>query len=437
MGLKGKITVMNFLQFFVWGAWLLSFGKYLGETLHFKGEQIGAIFMTLGIASLFMPGVMGIIADRWLSANKLYALAHILGAFLLFLAARQTEYNSLYIVMLLYLMLYMPTIALDNTVSYCLLEKGGYDIVKTFPPIRVWGTVGFIIAVWLIDLLGEGFQNLQQMLNTTFPEYLTQSWGMSNMQLYFSAFFSLVLGLYALTLPNCGIEKTNEKKTLVQALGLDAFVLFKESKMAVFFIFSMLLGAALQITNMWGEAFLHDFGKIEAYKNSFAVTHNGILMSVSQMSETLFILTIPFFLKKFGIKKVMIMSMLAWVFRFGLFGIGSPEGIGLVLLVLSMIIYGMAFDFFNISGSLFVEMEAKPNIRASAQGLFMIMTNGLGAMIGAYGSGLIIDMFTNNGIRNWQTIWFIFSAYALVITVLFIFMFKYKHNPDAIKEIKH
>ena len=416
MGIKGRITLMNFLQFFVWGAWLLSFGKYLGVTLHFSGEQIGAIFMTLGIASLFMPGVMGVIADRWLSANKLYAITHILGAFLLYLAAQQTQYDGLYIVMLLYLMLYMPTIALDNTVSYCLLEKEGYDIVKTFPPIRVWGTVGFIAAVWIIDLLG---------------------WGLSNYQLYFSAAFSLILGLYSLTLPNCGIEKTGEKKTLAQSMGLDALVLFKNGKMAIFFIFSMLLGAALQITNMWGEAFLHDFGKIAQYKDSFAVTHNGILMSVSQMSETLFILTIPFFLKKFGIKKVMLMSMFAWVFRFGLFGIGSPEGIGLGYLILSMIIYGMAFDFFNISGSLFVEIEAEPKIRASAQGLFMIMTNGFGAMIGAYGSGVIIDMFTNNGNKNWQDIWFIFSTYALVIAILFMIFFKYKHNPEAVTNVKH
>jgi len=246
-----------------------------------------------------------------------------------------------------------------------------------------------------------------------------------------------VLGLYSLTLPGCTIEKSKARKTLSQALGLDAFVLFKNKKMAIFFIFSMLLGAALQITNMWGEAFLHDFGKIAAYKDAFAVTHNGILMSVSQMSETLFILTIPFFLKKFGIKKVMLMSMFAWVFRFGLFGIGSPVGLGLGFLVLSMIIYGMAFDFFNISGSLFVEMEAEPKIRASAQGLFMIMTNGLGAMIGAYGSGVIIDLFTHNGNRDWQTIWFIFAAYALVIGVTFMFLFKYKHNPEAMKVVKH
>ncbi len=407
---------MNFLQFFVWGAWLLSFGKYLGATLHFSGEQIGAIFMTLGIASLFMPGLLGIVADRWVRPDRLYALVHILGAGLLYYAAKETSFDGLYWVMLLYLMLYMPTIALDNTVSYCILEKHHYDIVKVFPPIRVWGTIGFIIAVWLIDLLG---------------------WGLSNMQLYFSAVFSLVLGLYSLTLPGCPIEKSKAKKTLVQALGLDAFVLFKNRKMAIFFIFSMLLGAALQITNMWGEAFLHDFGKIAEYKNAFAVTHNGILMSVSQMSETLFILTIPFFLKKFGIKKVMLMSMFAWVFRFGLFGIGTPVGMGLVWLILSMIIYGMAFDFFNISGSLFVEMEAEPKIRASAQGLFMIMTNGLGAMIGAYGSGVIIQALTHNGIRDWQTIWFIFAAYALVIGVTFMILFKYKHNPEAMEMVKH
>ncbi len=416
MGIKFRLTVMNFLQFFVWGAWLLSFGKYLGATLHFSGEQIGAIFMTMGIGSLFMPGLLGIVADRWISPNKLYALVHFLGAFLLYWAAKQTGFDALYWIMLLYLMLYMPTIALDNTVSYCILEKRGFDIVKDFPPIRVWGTIGFIIAVWLIDLLG---------------------WGLSNMQLYFSAVFSMVLGLYSLTLPGCPIEKAKAKKTLVQALGLDAFVLFKNKKMAIFFIFSMMLGASLQITNMWGEAFLHEFGKIAIYKGTFAVRNNGILMSVSQMSETLFILTIPFFLKRFGIKKVMLMSMFAWVFRFGLFGIGNPVGIGLVFLLLSMVIYGMAFDFFNISGSLFVEAEAEPKIRASAQGLFMIMTNGLGAMMGAYGSGVIVETYKNGNTHNWQAIWFIFAAYALVVGVTFMFLFKYKHDPESLKVVRH
>ncbi len=414
--LKLRLTILNFLQFFVWGAWLLSFGKYLGATLGFSGEQIGKIFMTMGIASLFMPGVMGIIADRWVSPNKLYAFSHLIGAFLLYLASKETTFGPLYTVILIYLMLYMPTIALDNSICYCLLSRKNYDVVKVFPPIRVWGTIGFIIATWITDLMG---------------------WGVKPTQLYFAAISSLLLGVYALTLPDCGVNKSAEKRTLAQALGLDAFVLFKDKRMAIFLIFSMLLGAALQITNMWGEAFLHDFGIRPEYTNAFAVKHNGILMSLSQISETLFILTIPFFLKRFGIKRVMLMSMFAWFFRFGLFGVGSPTGLGLVALILSMIVYGMAFDFFNISGSLFVETEVDKKIRSSAQGLFMIMTNGLGAMMGAYGSGLIVDLFTKNGIRNWPNIWFTFASYALVIAILFMILFKYKHDPEKIQTINH
>jgi len=402
---------MNFLQFFIWGAWLLSFGKYMYATLGFSGQEIGAIFMALGIASLFMPAVIGIIADRWMSANKVFGILHLLGAILLYFAAGETTFSGLYPVMLIYLMLYMPTISLDYSISYFLLDKAKYDVVKAFPPVRVWGTVGFVLAVWIIDYLG---------------------WGINEYQLYFSAVFSVVLGVYSFTLPDCTVEKSDKKKSLMESLGLDAFKLFKEKRMAIFLIFSVLLGAALQITNMWGEAFIHDFSNVEGYKDAFAVKYNGFIMSISQISETLFILTIPFFLKRFGIKKVMLMSMFAWVLRFGLFSIASPLGIGLVFLILSMIIYGLAFDFFNISGSLFMEKETKPEIRASAQGLFLIMANGFGAMIGAYGSGWIIDEYTIEGVKQWDHIWLIFSAYALVIGVLFFFMFKYKHNPDEI-----
>jgi len=414
--IKFKLTILNFLEFFVFGAWLLSFGKYMFATLHFSGTQIGAVFMTLGLASLVMPGIMGIIADKWLGPNKLFAILHILGGVLLYFLAQQHDFNGVYLFTLLYLMLYMPTIALDNTISYCILERNNYDVVKTFPPIRVWGTIGFILATWITDGFG---------------------WGINENQFYFAATASVLLGLYTFMLPDCPVEKTGEKKTLVQALGLDAFVLFKDKKMAIFFIFSMLLGAALQITNMWGEAFLHDFGNNPLFKDAVIVKHNGFVMSLSQISETIFILTIPFFLKRFGIKKVMIMSMLAWFLRFGLFGIGSPVGVGAVAIILSMIVYGMAFDFFNISGSLFVEQETNPKIRASAQGLFIIMTNGFGAMIGAYGSGYIIDLLTKDGVKDWQNIWFIFAIYALVIAILFTILFKYKHNPDKLGEIKH
>jgi NHS family xanthosine MFS transporter len=373
------------------------------------------VFMTLGFASLIMPGVMGVIADKWMSANKLFALSHIAGAVLLAWLAQQNDFNGVFLVTLLYLMLYMPSIALDNTISYCLLVKNDMDVVKEFPPIRVWGTVGFIIATWVTDLMG---------------------WGTSHMQFYFAAGVSLLLGLYTLTLPDCPPDKTSEK-TLAQSFGLDALKLFKNKLMALFFVFSMLLGAALQITNMWGEAFLHDFGDIKEYADAFIVKYNGMVMSLSQISETVFILTIPFFLKRFGIKTVMLMSMLAWFLRFGLFAVGSPVGIGAVAIILSMIVYGMAFDFFNISGSLFVEKEVSPKIRASAQGLFMIMTNGIGAMLGAYLSGLVVDMFTHDGHRDWQMIWTVFAVYALIVAILFAVSFKYKHNPDETFEVTH
>ena len=415
MNIKFRLTVLNFLEFFVFGAWLLSFGKYMGAGLHFTGMQIGSIFMTLGFASLIMPGIMGIIADKW-SPNKLFAISHIAGAVLLYMMAQQTQYDGLFLYTLLYLMLYMPSIGLDNTVSYCILERNKMDVVKEFPPIRVWGTVGFIIATWITDWFG---------------------WGLNAGQFYFAAAASLALGLFTFSLPDCKNEQKQSKKNWVEAFGLHAFKLFADYKMFVFFIFAMLLGAALQVTNMWGEAFLHDFGGNALFKDSIIVKYNGFVMSLSQISETLFILTIPFFLKKFGIKKVMLMSMLAWFLRFGLFGVGNPVGLGAVAIILSMIVYGMAFDFFNISGSLFIEQETEKDIRGAAQGLFIMMTNGFGAMIGAYGSGYIIDMYTRDGVKDWPHIWMIFSLYALVIAILFALLFRYKHRPENIQTISH
>lgn len=414
MSIKSRLVLLNFLEFFAWGAWLLSAGAYMYVSLKFTGLQIGAVYGTLGIASLFMPAIMGIIADKWLNAERVFGLSHIILGILLFWITTVTDFNTFYFIVFLISMFYMPTIALNNSISYAILEKNNFDIVTVFPPIRVWGTVGFIIAAWIVDVLG---------------------WKVGKEQFLVSAIASIVLGIYAFMLPACPPVKSTEKKSLIQRFGLDAFVLFKNRKMAVFFIFSLLLGAALQITNIWGVPFLEDFAL--DYKGYFAVEHSLFLMTLSQISETLFILTIPFMLKRFGIKKVMLMSMLAWVLRFGFFGIGNPAG-GFVFLILSMIIYGMAFDFFNISGSLFVEKESKPSMRSSAQGLFMLMTNGLGAVFGAYASGFIIDLYTlNDGTKNWQTIWFIFAAYALIVTIAFAFLFKYKHNPNDISNIKH
>lgn len=419
MSVKHRLVIMNFLQFFVWGAWLISLGGYMGGSLHFEGGQIGAIFATMGIASLIMPGLVGILADKWVNAERLLGICHLLGAVFLFYASTAISYDQMYWAMLLNLLVYMPTLSLTNTVSYNALENNNFDIVKDFPPIRVWGTVGFICAMWAVDL--TGFKH-------------------SCAQLYVSAGAALVLGLYSFSLPKCPPAKS-ESKTLLSSFGLDALVLFKRKKMAIFFLFSMLLGAALQITNSYGDLFLSSFKGIPEYANSFGVTHSVILLSISQMSETLFILAIPFFLRRFGIKQVMLISMTAWVLRFGLFGLGNP-GSGLPLLILSMIVYGMAFDFFNISGSLFVEIETTPQIRASAQGLFFMMTNGLGAIMGGYASGAIVDLFSKYETvagqtqvisRDWQSIWFIFAAYALAIGILFALVFKYKNGSKMVK----
>ena len=407
MSVRFRLTVMNFMQFFVWGSWLISLGTYMIVTLGLTGGQVGSIYATMGVGSLFMPGVMGIVADRWMNAERVYGICHLVGAGLLLWASTVKDFDRLYVIMLLNAMVYMPTIALNNTVSYKVLEQKGFNVIQKFPPIRVWGTVGFVAAMWMVDFAG---------------------WTKSGLQLHISAGAALLLGFYAFTMPKCLPAKSGGKRRLVSAFGFDAFVLFRRQQTLVFFIFAMLLGAALQITNAFGGAFLDDFKT--AYPGTFGVEHPNLLLSISQISETLFILTIPFILQRFGIKKVMLTSIFAWVFRFGLFAVGDP-GAGLWMLVLSMIVYGMAFDFFNISGSLFVDRESDADIRASAQGLFMIMTNGLGAFVGGMGSGWVVDHFTVNGMKDWQSIWLAFAGYALILGIVFPLVFKYRHEPGA------
>jgi NHS family xanthosine MFS transporter len=390
---------MIFLQYAVWGAWLISLGAYLGGVLHFDGVQTGSIFAAMGIGSLFMPAIMGVIADRWVPAQKVLGCCHIAAALLLIAAAPQTDYARLYPLLLLSVMFYMPTIALSSSAAYSALSRAGMDAVKAFPPIRVWGTVGFICAMVAVDLL-----KLAASAN----------------QLYLSAALGLTLGAYAFTLPGCAVSRSAESKSWVESLGLKAFSLFKQKKMAIFFTFSMLLGMSLQITNAFGNDYLtNHFGNMPEYEGTFGVEHANILISLSQLSETLCILLIPFFMSRFGIKKVMLISMLAWVFRFGLLGAGNP-GYGVWMLILSMLVYGVAFDFFNISGSLFVEQETDSAVRSSAQGVFMIMTNGFGALIGSYVAGAVVDAY------GWPFSWYIFSAYALTVAVVFALQFKPK-----------
>jgi NHS family xanthosine MFS transporter len=413
MNIKLRLIVMSFLQFFIWGSWLITIGAYWFQTKHWSGAQFGAIFSTMGIAAIFMPSLMGIVADKWVNAEKLFGILHILGGIVLFTVPLVNTPGVMFWVMLLNMMFYMPTLALSIAVAYTVLKSRGGDVVKDYPPVRVWGTVGFIVALWVVSLL---------KIET------------SASQFYVASCAAFALGFYAFTLPKCPPQLgRGQQKSLVDALGLKSFTLFRSRKMGIFFIFAMLLGAALQLTNAYGDTFLHDFATVGVYQDTIAVKYPAIIMSISQISETLFILAIPFFLKRFGIKQVMVISMIAWVLRFGLFAYGNP-GDGLWMIVLSCIVYGMAFDFFNISGSLFVETQTDPAIRASAQGLFMMMTNGFGAVLGSSLSGIIIQQYFTypDNSKDWHSIWISFALYSLAIAVMFIVLFKHKHDPDAL-----
>ena len=427
MNAKVKLTVLNFMEFAVWGAYLTSMGTYLARVG--MAGQIGWFYSVQGFVSLFMPALMGIVADRWMEAQRLLSLSHLLaGIFMLaasvygYQAGDAVQFAPLFTLYTLSVAFFMPTIALSNSVAYSALDQAGLDTVKAFPPIRVFGTVGFIISMWIVDLGG--------MQSTP-------------LQFGWSGLLSIVMAAYAITMPHCPVS-TGSRKSLSDALGLKAFALFRNYRMALFFIFSMFLGVCLQITNGFANPFITSFQNIDAFKDTFGVQHANILISLSQMSETLCILLIPFFLKRFGIKRVMLLAMLAWVLRYLFFAVGDP-GSGVVWFVLSMIVYGVAFDFFNISGSLFVDKETSLDIRNSAQGLFMMMTNGLGASIGTLSAQMVIDRYVNSLGANadpmavwqgWNTCWYIFAGYALVVAVAFAIMFRYKHEPEAMKPVK-
>lgn len=416
MNIKARLILMNFLQFAVWGAYLTSMGTYLaGIGL---GNHIGIFYAMQGIVSLFMPAIMGIIADRWVPAQRLLGICHLLAALFMggagyygTVSGNAASFEVLFAFYSVSVAFYMPTLALSNSVAYSALDQAGLDTIKAFPPIRTFGTIGFICSMWLVDLLG--FQATPNQFFTC------AAWG-------------VLLALYANTLPECPTSGGGqEKKSFVEALGLKAFLLFKQRKMAVFFIFSMLLGVSLQITNGFANPFITSFSVIPEYANTFGVQHANLLISLSQISETCCILLIPFFLGRFGIKRVMLIAMGAWVLRFALFGAGNP-GNGVWMFILSMLIYGVAFDFFNVSGSLFVDKETDISIRSSAQGLFIIMTNGIGATVGTLSAQWVVNRFvdfnsTAPQIEGWSCAWYIFAGYALIVAVVFAFVFKYKH----------
>ena len=418
MNTKVRLIVMNFLEFAVWGAYLTSMGGYLAKVG--LAENIGWFYSVQGFVSLFMPALIGIVADRFVPAQKMLGISHLLAGTFMALAGYMgmthgdnVTFGQIFPLYALSVAFFMPTLGLSNSVSYSALDRAGLDTVKAFPPIRVFGTVGFICSMLLVDV--TGFQY-------------------SYMQYFTSAVFGLLMAGYSLTLPHCPVNRMKEKKSLADALGVRAFALFKQRKMAIFFIFCVMLGVCLQITNGFANPFLNSFASIPEYADAFGVRHANVLISLSQMSETFCLLLIPFALKRLGIKWVMLVAMFCWVLRFSLFGFGNP-GSGLWMFILSMLVYGIAFDFFNISGSLFVNQETDISIRSSAQGLFFMMTNGLGATIGTFTAQKVVNCFvdfnsTAPQVEGWSTSWLIFAGYALVITVLFACIFKDKYNTN-------
>ena len=412
-----RLSLLNFVEFAVWGSYLTSLGNFLAHQ-GFQSE-IGWFYAVQGIVSLIMPSVVGIIADRWIPAQRMLSLCHLLAGLFMALAgvycmtSGTIQFAPLFTLYTVSVAFFMPTIGLNNSVAFNALTKSGMDTIKDFPPIRIWGTIGFICAMLFVNFAGPADAKFQ----TTY------------MQLFVSAAFSLVMVFYALTMPQCPVNKGSKNGSLVDALGLKAFTLFKQKKMAIFFIFSMLLGVSLQITNGYANPYITFFKSVPEYASAWAARNANAIIAISQISETCCILLIPFCLKKFGIKGVMLMSMFAWVLRFGLFGTGNPDG-GLWMLILSCIVYGVAFDFFNVSGGLYVDKETTSDIRSSAQGLFMIMTNGFGATIGTLAAMAVVNanvVFSDPvemQLEGWRTSWLIFAAYALVVALLFIFIFK-------------
>ncbi|MBO5419850.1 MAG: MFS transporter [Bacteroidales bacterium] len=413
--IKLRLIVMNIIQWAVWGSYLTSMGSYLASVG--LATRIGIFYSMQGIVSIFMPTLMGIIADKFIPAQKLLGMcqgiagAAMLGAgFYGMTAGTEVSFAVLFSLYALSVAFYMPTIALSNSVAYNILERNGYDTVKDFPPIRVFGTIGFICAMLFVNFVknGDGVQ-FQHTYN----------------QFFVSGILGVAMFIYCFTLPECPCSKNStESQSLIERLGLNAFSLFRDRNMAIFFIFSMLLGVALQITNGFANPFISHFQGIEEFKNAWGAQNANALISISQVSETLGILLIPVAMRLFGIKKVMLIAMFAWVLRFGLFGAGDP-GSGVWMLILSMIVYGVAFDFFNISGSLYVNMRTSGKIQNSAQGLFMLMTNGIGATIGTLCAQAVVNHFVYNAAeQNWSAAWYVFAAYALVVAILFMILFK-------------
>jgi nucleoside transporter len=390
-----KLSTMMFLQYFIWGSWYVTLATYLGQTLKFEGGQIGRAYGTTALAAIIAPFFVGLVADRFFATERIMAVLYFLGAGAMWMASNQTDFGSFYPLLLAYTLTYMPTLALTNSLSFRHMDDPG----KEFPGIRVLGTISWIVAGLIIGAL--------RLEPTATP-------------LRIAAATSALMGVYAFFLPHTPPARRGEKVTVRDVLGLDALSLMKERSFAVFVLGSFLLCIPLQFYYTFTNLFLNELGVVNAAGK----------MTMGQMSEIFFMLVMPFFFVRLGVKNMLLIGMACWTARYVLFAYGNNEAL-VWMLYLGILVHGICYDFFFVTGQIYVDRKAPGDLRAAAQGFIAFVTLGAGMYIGAEISGRVVDAYTVAGVHQWANIWLVPAAMAGVVLVLFALLFQYREAPAA------
>jgi len=389
MSTRVRLSVMMFLQYFVWGCWYVAMGTYLGETLRFNGQQIGLAYGSTAIAAMISPFFVGMIADRFFATERMLAALHILGGVLLLYVSTLTEFGVFYPILIIYTLCYMPTLALTNSISFHNMQ----DPAREFPRVRVLGTIGWIVAGYVIDLLGFG-----------------KSAGMFQA----AAGASIVLGLYSLMLPHTPPAKLGHAITVRDVLGLDALKLMKERSFAIFVIASFLICIPLSFYYAFANPFLSQIG----------VANPTSKMTLGQWSEIGFMVIMPWFFVRLGVKWMLIVGMLAWTLRYVFFAFGDAGSL-VWMLYIGILLHGICYDFFFVTGQIYMDQKAPGDLRAAAQGFIAFVTLGVGMFIGSVVSGRVVDMYrVTESLNDWRSIWLVPAFAAGFVLVLFALMFK-------------